>query len=567
MGRRSRGPRSACGRSAVAAPSSGCAPGKDLPFLVTTTSDGSSMDCTFDADSSSSMSSSSMGGAVGQTSLQREHLMRRRSEDCDRLQGARDAASCETRLPYTCGGRLAPPRGQMLPTPEESAADVVSTAASSFTSLPPLSPSKQARKQIEWKRRVPSSRRTDVPVDDMTAEAPQPRSNLLRHRRNSTSREKDSLKDDVALGDSTSASGRRATGWSAPDTRRADFPRTKRALFFSCTVAVLQGLRLVVRFFYRVGAHPLLGWGLLCFLLIQEQQLQSMYRRGCVELEALNVACGHISKPKAAAGMHLASQPQGFSPRRAMGAGDSSQVASRHDAIRLPQGVLQGEVQAQCAYMMILSVAGGLFVILAVLCHTAAVLCRVCRSEHPTTEGERNSRARSDRVKDSVAGTSPTPVDSAGELPGKPQISHGCKGGDLYPARSSDERLSDDVWTCAPNSPTEEPHCRDQGMQTDHLPQLAGVDAERVLRCMQRGLAPGRDKTASLCLVEVKDNKDDSTGVCTPRVEAEQCPGSHEPETFYIGDDDAESSVAVIGCSSEEVLCFSKGGSVNSLMW
>ncbi|PHJ19759.1 transmembrane protein [Cystoisospora suis] len=560
MSRRHRGPRSACSRVLPSPPSSGrvAVACTDTSSFATTDNHRSSVACDADAcvTGHTPPKAIGVGDTARQMSLQPEHTAHGSNGSGE---GARFEESGVREPPSSNNCCARTPGGQMLSTPEESAADVVSTAASSFTSLPPLSPAQQTRAKIGRERLEFGSCGTDVPVTDVTAEGKR-RRDTLRHRKQVTPRENNFFQQDATGEDRTSDSQETVVGWFTRDKRREGLSRTEKGSLF-LYLLVARGIQQTVHFFYRLGAHPLLGWGLLCFLVIQEHQLQSMYHRGCVELDALNATCGHTRRLGAATERHFVPQSQAFSPRKALAARERNQPALYHETAPATWGIL-GDARTQCTCMMILGMAGGVFVLLAILCHTVVALCSVClRMKCVVGRQESNHRHESDQdVNSSVHG------DNIRDLRSKSPTSEGSKREGPYPALCGDQETSDDSWRYRLNSSAEGSHSHDQATQTDDLPQVLGSGVESGSRCVQGSPVHVIGKALSSYSSTPKDG-DNNSGVCTPLVDREQFGTSHEPETFYIGDDDGDSLVALTGCPSDEVVCFSKGGSVSSLVW
>ncbi|PFH38754.1 hypothetical protein BESB_010960 [Besnoitia besnoiti] len=324
---------------------------------------------------------------------------------------------------------------------------------------------------------------------------------------------------------------------------------------------IWSGVRSVLRFVYRLGENPLVAWGLLCLLVIQEHQIHLLYRGGCRALDALNAECTSPAR-HSFGGAACRGLPSECRPEL-----EERDILERHQIRKETVDVrrdLTLNFRSQCAYMLMLGMLGGSLLALGLLCQTIGCIVRFF-STPAGSPCERIGRHGAAEEKLRNSGTDPALGETRNSL--SATVSTADKAGDI---RTCDHGGASVATPVTPDKYPQQwqnrgcvrpPTC-DRAQQTDdvlgpHLAQSSGVRTRSPTICEGGPCKVGSDG--------------DMQEPCSPPGEVSRdVSGARAPETFYIGDDEGEAEMgSSVGTLNDDLFLLRNpaSGDGNSLVW
>ncbi|KFH03238.1 putative transmembrane protein [Toxoplasma gondii VAND] len=298
------------------------------------------------------------------------------------------------------------------------------------------------------------------------------------------------------------------------------------------------------RFLLRLGGNPLVAWGLLCFLLLQEQQIYLLYHGGCDAVDGLNADFGVSREAKLdwRADLELEFEKGGT---------QHTSVLQLH-----PQRHLPPDLRSQCMYMLILGVTATALLTFGFLSHTVGYLVSTSQKEAITTPSPSHVQTREASGEEkSVQVDIQKPIEEGASRQAKKALKIMDHDSEAEQERAEKHATPE---TAHPGKR----HTCDREQQTD---EPMGLSVDFVASECTSTLP----KNEGLLCANLPEGDAFRTDTCKgePARETSSC---REPETFYIGDDEGDPTfVSSAGSSGDDLLLLASASSRDrtSLLW
>ncbi|KEP64518.1 UNVERIFIED_CONTAM: hypothetical protein HHA_293490 [Hammondia hammondi] len=299
------------------------------------------------------------------------------------------------------------------------------------------------------------------------------------------------------------------------------------------------------RFLLRLGGNPLVAWGLLCFLLLQEQQIYLLYHGGCDAVDGLNTVFGVSREAKRDWKADLELEFETGGTQHTSG----PQLHTQKD--------LPPDLRSQCMYMLILGVAATALLAFGFLSHTVGYLVSIFSQKEAITISSPShvQTGEPSREEKSVQVDIEKPIEGGASRQAKKALK--IMDHDSEAEQKRDERDASPETSRHEKQPT----C-DREQQTD---ESLGLSVKLVASECTSTLP----KSEGLLCTNLHEADAFRTDTCEgePARETSNC---REPETFYIGDDEGDPTfVSSAGSSGDDLLLLASASSRDrtSLLW